>query len=285
MYTTHKQPSGDVPETQPVSQQQNNPKPQSHQQQQPRLAPAAAAVQGSGSGTSLPKIPEQTERPSNVELDPSKQQVKRTTNPSHPGLPGLPGLPPSTTAAATKATAAAHGQSSAEVHQQLARQQHQQQMQQQGQISAATPGQGRVTQPQPSAVPMQVGGAETQSQSRVNPHGAPGGSATAPLVGQVGRGQRLKVGLPGALSIQPMQAPSQTQGGGGGLLTTATPTSMLSNSLGNTVGLGAVPGGGGGHMMSHDPGDDSVFSPGIVDDERMKLLERVCFPFCIIVLL
>ena len=124
-----------------------------------------------------------------------------------------------------------------------------------------------------------------QSQSRVNPHGAPGGSVTTPIVGQVGGGvQRLNVGLHGALGIQP--TPTQggggggvgIPGGGGGLLTTATPTSMLSNSLGNTVGLGAVP-GGGGHMMSHDPGDDSVFSPGIVDDERMKLLERVCVYF------
>ena len=59
-------------------------------------------------------------------------------------------------------------------------------------------------------------------------------------------------------------------GGGGGLLTTVTPTSMLSNSLGNSVALSS------GHMMSHDQSDDSVFSPGIVDDERMKLLERVC---------
>ena len=128
---------------------------------------------------------------------------------------------------------------------------------------------------------MGGGAAEMQSQSRVNAHVAAtkGGSVTTttPVVGQVGGGQRLNVGgLHGALGIQP--TPTQTQGGGGGLLTTATPTSsMLPNSLGNTVGLGTVPGGGGsGHMMSHDPGDDSVFSPGIVDDERMKLLERVC---------
>jgi hypothetical protein len=304
-----------VPKTQPVSQQQNNPKPQP-QQQRPPPPTAAAAVQGvdgrggvsGGGASSLPKIPEQAERPSNVELDPTKQQLKKTTaaaNPAagHPGPGGRhphhPGPLPSTATATPPAHATttattnsaghghSHGQSSAaEIQQQLARQQQQHQQQlQQAHASATTPGQGQGSravqqQLQPSGVgTMPVGGgAETQqSQSRVNPHGAtPGGSVTTttPVVGQ---GQRLNVGgLHGALGIQP--TPTQTQGGGGaggGLLTTATPTSMLSNPLGNTVGLGAVS-GNGGHMMSHDSGDDSVFSPGIVDDERMKLLERVC---------
>ena len=290
----YKQPSGDVPKTQPVSQLQNNPKPHPPppQQQQQQRMPSSAIVQGGGGSgaTSLPKIPEQTERPSNVELDPTKQQLKRTVNPAHPGHgghtghPGQPGHPtsttPSTAAASVRVTSAHSQSSSAEIQQQLARQQQQQQQLQQAQALATTPGQGgRVAQPQPqsSAVAMPVGSAEMQLQSRVNPHGVPGGGVvtTTPVVGQVGGGQRLNVGLHGVLGIQP--TPTQTQGGGGGgLLTTATPTSMLSNSLGNTVGLGAVPGGGGGHMMSHDPGDDSVFSPGIVDDERMKLLERVC---------
>ena len=291
------QASGDVPKTQPVSQQQSNPKPQPQQpQQQQRVPPpsAAAAVQGGA----LPKIPEQTERPSTVELDSTKQQLKRTTTANPGGHPGgrhpHPGPLPSTATATpaaqhgTTTNSAGHGHSqsqssAAEIQQQLARQQ--QQQLQQAHALVTTPGQGqggRVAQQlqQPSgvgAMPVGGGAAEMQSQSRVNPHGAAPGGGSMTTTTPVGGGQRLNVGgLHGALGIQP--TPTQTQGGGGGgLLTTATPTSMLSNSLGNTVGLGAVPGGGGGHMMSHDPGDDSVFSPGIVDDERMKLLERVCF--------
>ena len=246
-----------VPKPQPISQQQSIPRTQ-QQPQQP-----GSSVPGSGAPLSS-KIPEQTERPSTVELDPTKQQIKRTANPS---------LPPAPTA--TSVTSA-HNLSNAEIQQQLARQ-HQQQTQ------VAMPEQARITgavQPsRPSATP--IGSSKPQSQTRVNAHVVIGGSVTTPT-GQVG-GQRLSIGPHGSLGIQS----TQTQGGGavgvamapggvkipgrgGGLLTTATPTSMLSNSLGNTVGLG-----GGGHMVSHDQADDSVFSPGIVDDERMKLLERV----------
>ena len=94
--------------------------------------------------------------------------------------------------------------------------------------------------------------------------------------GTQGSGHVAMQGSMGAQVNQPTQGVAMSpggvampRGGGGGLLTTATPTSMLPSSLGNSVGLV------GGHMMSHDPADDSVFSPGIVDDERMKLLERV----------
>ena len=177
---------------------------------------------------SLPKIPEQQERPTNVELDPAKQQLKRMA-------PGPI-------------------QVSADI------QQHQQHIQQ-----AQNSMKGAV---QPHAP---VGNVEQSVVSRPNPLG----STTTPTTHTQG-GQPLNISVHGSLGVEVNQQTAISPVGGvaipgvgGGLLTTATPTSMLSNSIGNSVGLAA------GHVMSHDPADDSVFSPGIVDDERMKLLERV----------
>ena len=226
-----------------------------------------------------------------MELDPTKQQLKRTAT--------------NTTNLPTAAAAHNIHQSNAEIQQQLLRQQQQLLLQQQAHAGPAPPGQaaqnsvprgGGVQPQQPTRMP--VGGSEAQqSQSRGNTHGVLGGSVTTPA-GQAG-GQRLNIGIHGSLGIQPTQTQGGggvvpmspggvgISGGGGGLLTTATPTSILSNSLGNAVGLSTAvgSGGGGGHMISHDPDDDSVFSPGIVDDERMKLLERVGFMCHIIFIL
>ena len=190
-----------------TQQQKQNSKPQ----QPPPSAPAAA---------SLPKIPEQHERPANVELDPVKQQLKRTV--SGPARP-------------------ANLDSK-----------------QQGQplTGSATPGPTNQDGVQGTAVQAAA-------------------SVTTPSSNSGGQPLNLQLHGSGSLGIQPPNQGGVTispgvvamQGGGGGLLTTATPTSMLSNSLGNSVGLPS------GQVMSHDPTDDSVFSPGI--DERMKLLERV----------
>ena len=214
------------------------------QQQNPRAQQSAT----------LPKISEQPQRPVNVELDPMKQQVKHKTNQG-----------PSS------------GQSDAANIQQQYQQHQQQVVQQQKQ---PTPGQaqnsikGAVQPPAPPVV-------SSEPQNRPN--------AQSVLTTPTAQGGRpLNVSLHSSLGIQVNQ-PTQMvpmspvgvaiPGGGGGLLTTATPTSALSNSLGNPVELAHAAGGGvgGGHMMSHDPADDSVFSPGIADDERMKLLERVSF--------
>lgn len=131
-------------------------------------------------------------------------------------------------------------------------------------------------QAEPPSVPVQNGAAQrlVSSEASVNTpqnvldtRSVLSGAASTP------NAQPLNISL-GIRANQPTQG---APGGvviperGVGLLTTATPTSMLPAPLGNSVGLAA------GHMMSHDQSDDAVFSPGIVDDERMKLLERVSF--------
>lgn len=134
-------------------------------------------------------------------------------------------------------------------------------------------------QPSAPAVSTEV----APARNRQNGHGAVGNVTTPTAQAQVQQGgQPLNVSLHGSLGIQvnqqtvvPPTGGVAIPGEGGGLLTTTTPSSMLSNSLGNSVGLAA------GHMTSHDQADDSVFSPGIVDDERMKLLERVKLISCI----
>lgn len=179
---------------------------------------------------SLPKIPEQHERPTDVELDPAKQQLKRMA-------PGPI-------------------QGSVDVQQQHHLQQEQ----------------SIVKAPVQAPVPVPVGSNEqTAVVSRPNVVG----STSTPTTHTQGV-QPLNISVHGSLDVQVNQQTAIPPAGGvaipgvsGGLLTTATPTSMLSSSIGNSVGLTA------GHMMSHDPADDSVFSPGIVDDERMKLIERV----------